>query len=683
MERKPVFLRIFLKKKMSNICRFLKPKEIEMLLHGYLRSKMSDEIMMIFVDLIKDFYFPNEDIKLKIGSIITITSNLSHVYSDTLLTKWIQSVDKGSTFKLLYPILFTKNTDFCSYICVMPTNIIKKRVYGSNILNDYKKPVFIPIERTNAFSTKASKFNDYKMFRDINSRNNIVLSDKIIGKVVKRYVKPKNSIKELWESKFSSDNSVFGQRFQLVEPKILGNNYLDNCPLYVYFNDLNKYGWLLLQQTDLKYLLCLKEMENLGIDVTNMKDTELKNTVITLDEDSINGDEFIIDQSAQFGGFIDLFNANEAQYIEIILLSKNVYYDRFGSSRIAVHCIPSRSIPLITESKISQLFGKSVYITKYQIKPLMNSDILNDPMLCDYIQEWNININNIKVTTYNDLTEINTGIIISETTGFTNLYDHKYIGAFFKGNSFKLMDSKIYERFNRKYIKVKLIIKKNIYYQDIDFKLQNEMVYIDIGKTNLWKYDNNYIKYIKLIQEFKHKHTNNILNIDKYPKSRIIASNPVRLNYSFNNNTHKNCGWLTSNDEIYLIAPTYNDINYGHTICVYSKNLHKLGWIKASQTAFKRENTIINQTISNTKIEDLIENQHATSYVYVRIYSCIEPFLESLGYFRSKKIKKLVVYVIEKKRINNENYTNVMCVDKDSIHYNTSFWVKFIVRNIV
>ena len=604
------------------------------------------------IGIIESYYFPNEDIGLNSGEQGFITHNNTPICWDTSRAYPISSfkLSEKIQFKVEDVVPFYSRNDFCIHICV---KILKNQhnyaLITSNPLKSHinkDKPVFVLYKYTSLFNIKARKCFDFDRLPilDINIQG-------FYGNLISTY----GSVNDLLTQGYNTCNyktnaSLLNSKFTLIKPKYIFNDEWEtyqNQPIYCYFEDTKQYGYLYLDQTSLMFTIAKQRMKYYGITMMHFnigldKHFTLKAYTNLYCSDVNDAASVIVDYA-----------------LKVVLLSDNVYYNceiNDDSGFVAVKCVQ-------IGSKIND---KCFWIKQEVIREQTHlGHDLNDIKFHRYIDEWNMNPNGIQVDDREYIFE-SRGTITSYNgcVGYNRLNTLGRVGFFEVNNRFKLMDPKIYKLFNKQYIRVQIIIK-DIHHERIDLRLSNKTVYIELVFTNLWRITSQYLEYIKDIQKFKESNK----DISLYKKGKILFKYSL-LGVSYNKYYlgDYNCGYIKKNDEIYLISPKHNDVQYGDTICIYSKKYDYIGWLRNNCTTFGIDK------IDQTKIIKeltLLNSIPALKQTYASIYPVkfvLQNDFNSVG--------NIYVKILDYQILNRSKYVKVICVSLYSILYGLTFWLQ-------
>ena len=128
--------------------------KIEMLIHGYIKNLCNKNHILFMANIIQNFYFPNIDCGLNVGSEITfrelsrriMRSSLCYLVSGKIIYY------ESKTLKLILqsPILYYQKYNYLHYICCKPSENIYRK--DNTTIKFYKNQnIFIPFELTDQY----------------------------------------------------------------------------------------------------------------------------------------------------------------------------------------------------------------------------------------------------------------------------------------------------------------------------------------------------------------------------------------------------------------------------------------------------------------------------------------------------------------------------------------------------
>ena len=659
----------------NDLTNILKPNEVILLINGYLRGELNGyNIINGIYFIVRKYYFPNEDIGLKMNDIGYIKRNVPVFYANNINS--CRKTEKSQLFAVRSPIPYYMKNNFCVLILVKFVDQDDIKDFSDDDFFRYleKDPVLVQWKDTDLFDPKLRYVYNIESWKECVNSNEYISVDRA----------GHDSIKSL--SKNHSDRSYGGMfnrktRFKLIKPDyILDRNwdtFYINQPIYCQFTKTGKYGYLYLHNTSIIFDIAKQRMKYYGIETDNI---------------DVNDSKYIKLSVKGVGMYsLDCFDAPVQSYkapfndpISLVLLDNKVYHcwkyniDRF----IPVKCI-DKKYPIY--NICFWLFLNKDVIKQYR-------DRILDIKYKQYVYEWNTNLNDIII---NDSQYINCNY--GYITNLCNTYDeikfyesqsHPFLGKFYKHNKFKILDNKIYNFDDIQYIKVRLIYS-DIYYDNIDLSLIDKDVYININNTNHRRINTHYYECIKLIQDFKE----NGKNVTEYKKGTILRKNTwldVRLYASYHNlfgdtKNDKYCGYLTTNDEIYLISPEHNKVRYGDWVCVYSKKYDYIGWMSSVYTTFPLIDITLSDVIHKPAINlfDIMTKDCDR----INIYASIKPMKmielhdrTDLNHVWRNSLIKVKVKLIKSIKLGNECFARVIFCDNQNDryknYYGLCFWIE-------
>eukprot|EP01084_Bolivina_argentea_P157968 275233_1 len=228
-------------------------------------------------------------------------------------------------------------------------------------------------------------------------------------------------------------------------------------------------------------------------------------------------------------------------------------------------------------------------------------------------------------------------------------------------------------KFTLNSLEIKTKPTDHCHYIEIKQNTNQECGYIDIESTNLYQPTKYRFQNEKRIQLFEETVDKNVIDITQYPKNKIVSKFGASCFGSYQRiRSKKDYSKLRRNDEIYLIAPSIDELRFGDIICVFSPLLNSLTWIECKHTTYLRD-------IPDDKATDIMGR--VTSVYGATIHANINPSIY-IGRYKATETFRLMSFKARMHKEFNHIYVQVKSTSLQTNYPDQVVWISVKATNI-